>query len=202
MKYSGNIRELSSLPVDYMGFIFYEKSPRYVGDMDLPAVNLPPSILKTGVFVDESIDKMLACIDKYHLDVVQLHGRETPETCRYMRSQGVKVIKVFSIEEKEDFSQCQACTGACDYFLFDTKTPQHGGSGRQFDWAVLQHYRENVPFFLSGGIGADDAEKLRSFNHPAYYGIDLNSRFEIQPGLKDIRLLKQFLKQVNELTRG
>lgn len=198
MKYAGNIRELSSLAIDYMGFIFYAKSPRYAGEMDPSTVNLPRSILKTGVFVDESIDNMRACIDRYCLDAVQLHGCETPETCRFMRSRNVEVIKVFSIESAADFVPCSSWADVCDYFLFDTKTPQHGGSGRQFDWNVLEHYRGSVPFFLSGGIGADSAERLRSFRHPSCCGIDLNSRFEKQPGWKDIALLKRFLETVKQ----
>jgi phosphoribosylanthranilate isomerase len=198
MKYADNIRELSSLPIDYMGFIFYAKSPRYAGEMDPSIVNLPRSILKTGVFVDEPVDNMIACSDRYGLDAVQLHGRETPGTCRFMRSRNVEVIKTFSIERAEDFAQCASWAEDCDYFLFDTKTPQHGGSGRQFDWDVLEHYRDGIPFFLSGGIGADSAERLRSFHHPSCCGIDLNSRFERQPGWKDIALLKQFLERVKQ----
>lgn len=198
MKYPGNIREIASLPVDYLGFIFYEKSSRYVGNMDVSGINLPASIVKTGVFVNESTDRMLASVDKYRLDALQLHGHEAPDTCRYLQSRGLRIIKAFSIEKKEDLAQCHSYRGACDYFLFDTRTPQYGGSGRQFDWDILHNYSENIPFFLSGGIGADDAEKLRSFTHPAYYGIDLNSRFEIQPGLKNIPLLTQFIKKIQQ----
>ncbi|MDR0505200.1 MAG: phosphoribosylanthranilate isomerase [Dysgonamonadaceae bacterium] len=196
MKYPDNIREVSALPIDYMGFIFYEKSPRYAGDMDLSDVNFSSSILKTGVFVNESTDKISAYIDKYRLDAIQMHGCETPETCSCMQSHNVKVIKALSIEKKEDFAQCEYYADVCNYFLFDTKTPLHGGSGRQFDWNILQYYTINIPFFLSGGIGVCDAERLRAFNHPLCHGVDLNSCFETAAGQKDISLLKQFLKNI------
>jgi phosphoribosylanthranilate isomerase len=199
MKYPDNIRALLSLPIDYMGFIFYDRSPRWVGDADFADIAFPPSVSKTGVFVNESPEKMLACIDRCGLDAIQLHGSETPAVCRSMQHRGVEVIKAFGIGCRDDLDRCRPYAGWCDYFLFDTRTSQHGGSGRQFDWETLQYYREGVPFFLSGGIGVNDAENLRSLRHASCYGIDLNSRFEVRPGLKDIARLEQFLKTIKTI---
>jgi len=194
MKYCDNIQEVVQLPIDYLGFIFYEKSSRYVGDMNLSDCDIPLHIAKTGVFVNETVERMNACIEKYRLDAVQLHGSEKPDLCREMRKSGVQIIKVFSIKGKEDLALCEHYSDVCDYFLFDTKTSKHGGSGVKFDWDILLHYRGKTPFFLSGGIGAEDAEYIRSFAHPACYGVDVNSRFETQLALKNIALLKQFIQ--------
>lgn len=198
MKIPENIAELNKLPVHLMGLIFYKKSPRYAGNLNpesLLQLQVQPEI--TGVFVNEAPEIIIQAIKKYHLKYVQLHGMESPVTCKEMRNKGVKVIKAFSIEEKEDFKKCIFYENVCDFFLFDTKTSQHGGSGKKFDWNTLNAYEGNTPFFLSGGIGPEDAYSIKQLNHPQFYGIDLNSRFETEPGIKDIAKLKTFIKELS-----
>jgi phosphoribosylanthranilate isomerase len=194
MKYPGNIKELVRLPIDMMGLIFYEKSARYAGN--LPAIELqivPLNIQKVGVFVNVSKEAVFDKIREYDLQAVQLHGDESPDFCRTIKNSGIGVIKAFPIEEISDFEKCNLYENACDYFLFDTKTPAYGGSGKKFDWKMLSQYQEETPFILSGGIGYEDAESIRKIRNPKLYGIDLNSRFEVRPGEKDIEKLKDFL---------
>lgn len=197
MKYPENIQELNKLPIDYMGMIFYEKSPRYidyqlwqnVGDIH------SRNIKRVGVFVNSKIDFIVEMIDKYKLDLIQLHGNESPNFCSEL-NKFIPIIKAFSISESSDFEQTKAYEGLPGYFLFDTKTPQYGGSGKKFDWAILDTYDGDTPFFLSGGISAEDVQQIEAIKHPRLYGIDLNSKFETEPGLKDIQLLDQFIKQL------
>jgi phosphoribosylanthranilate isomerase len=191
-----NISSVAALPVDYLGFIFYERSPRYAGDTDLSKIDLPPHIVKTGVFVDETESNITTRIAQNGLNAVQLHGSETPTLCRRLRERGVSVIKAFNIGAATDLAQCLPYVGACDYFLFDAKTPQHGGAGKQFDWNALSAYDAEVPFFLSGGIGAGDAEQIKALHHKSLYAIDLNSRFETEAGVKNVSLLNQFITTI------
>ncbi|GHU62063.1 N-(5'-phosphoribosyl)anthranilate isomerase [Bacteroidia bacterium] len=194
MKISENIKELTTLPIDLMGLIFYEKSPRYAGNLDAKTLEtLPPAIQKTGVFVNATQAYILEKVAQFDLQAVQLHGNESPDFCRELQSLNIKVIKAFQIRETEDFEQCDSYKNACDYFLFDTKSSQYGGSGKKFDWNILSSYKGDNGFFLSGGIGEDDAETIRQLRHPRLYAIDLNSRFEIEPGLKDLDKLKNFI---------
>ncbi|MDR3339321.1 MAG: bifunctional indole-3-glycerol phosphate synthase/phosphoribosylanthranilate isomerase, partial [Candidatus Symbiothrix sp.] len=194
MKHPSNIAELSQLPIDMMGLIFYEKSPRYAGDLDADALRvIPENIWKIGVFVNASETKVLDKVERYDLQAVQLHGNETPEYCKKMKEKGIVVIKTFQIAEPEDFTYCTLYNKYCDFFLFDTKTPQYGGSGKKFDWQILSAYTGKTPFFLSGGIGLEDAEFIRNLNFPGLYAVDLNSKFEILPGTKDIEKIKTFL---------
>ncbi|MDR0732662.1 MAG: phosphoribosylanthranilate isomerase [Dysgonamonadaceae bacterium] len=193
MKYPENIRELAHLPIDMMGLIFYEKSPRYAGN--LPASELrfvPPNIQKVGVFVNASAEDIVAVIREYDLQIVQLHGDESPDFCREIKKQGIKVIKAFPIEKITDFEKCNLYENACDYFLFDTKTSQYGGSGKKFDWGILALYNSETPFILSGGVNVEDAESIRKIRHPKLYGVDLNSRFETRAGEKDLEKLRGF----------
>jgi phosphoribosylanthranilate isomerase len=197
MKNPENIKELITLPIDMIGFIFYEKSPRYAGNLDLEALKIiPDSIRKVGVFVDETIEKITTKIREYDLSMVQLHGIESPSLCNKLKAQVIKDIKSFSIEEKEDLKECVFYENACDYFLFDTKTPQYGGSGKKFDWQILSYFQSEKPFFLSGGIGMEDMDTINQLKIPQLYAIDLNSKFEIEPGIKDISKLKEFVKQI------
>lgn len=193
MKYPDNIAELSQLPIDWMGIIFYEKSPRFVGEkeIDLATTNLK----RVGVFVNADLDYIVNKIETYKLDYIQLHGSESPDFCKGIR-QVKPVIKAFSIAQPDDFEKVENYKGTCDYFLFDTKTPQYGGSGEKFDWAILNQYKGDTPFLLSGGISADDAKAIEAINHPQMAGIDLNSRFEIEAGLKNINLLANFIKEI------
>jgi phosphoribosylanthranilate isomerase len=162
--------------------------------LDITALDaLPPSIKKIGVFVNESKENILTIGYKYKLDGVQLHGSELVDMCRELKKLGYIVIKAFPIAEAYNFRVTKGYEGVCDYFLFDTKTESYGGSGVKFNWQILKEYKGETPFLLSGGIEADDAEAILKIEHPKFAGIDLNSKFEIKPGLKNISLLKEFI---------
>lgn len=196
MKYPENIIELSQLPIDFMGMIFYEKSARYVDELTLSDLDiLPNQIKRVGVFVNAEADFILNKVNQYGLNIVQLHGHESPEFCRNL-SKTIPIIKAFSIENTSDIQNTKEYEGLCEYFLFDTKTPQYGGSGQKFDWNILNEYKGATPFLLSGGISVDDADSIRSIDHPLFKGIDLNSKFEIKPGEKNIKQLEQFIKEI------
>ncbi|MBC3844878.1 phosphoribosylanthranilate isomerase [Winogradskyella echinorum] len=190
-----NIAEVAKLQPDYLGFIFYENSPRNFEDT-IP--ELPKSIKRVGVFVDESVEVIVAKIEKHKLDAIQLHGHESSETCRLLKSTKKDIIKVFSIKDEFDFSVLNDYEDVCDYYLFDTKGKLPGGNGYTFDWKVLKDYPSTKPYFLSGGIGLNNVKNVQSFlkrQESKYcYAIDVNSKFEIEPGLKDVELLKQFKK--------
>ncbi len=195
MRDAENIKAIVELQPYYMGFIFYEKSPRFVETGRAPS---PSKDIKTvGVFVNESVEKMREKAQKYNLDALQLHGNETPLQCCSLQDE-FTVIKAFSIAEATDFEQTADYEGCCDYFLFDTKTPVHGGSGTKFDWLLLDNYKGKTPFFLSGGIDLDDVPAIRKIKHPQFFGVDINSRFETNPGIKDIEKVKQFIQQIHE----
>ena len=194
LKYPENIQAVSALKPDFMGFIFYPKSPRYAEPLDIKTLEaLPPTIKKIGVFVNEDIENILTIAYKYKLDGLQLHGTELVDMCRKLKKLGYLVIKAFPIAEAYNFKVTKAYEGVCDYFLFDTKTDAYGGSGVKFNWQILKEYKGETPFFLSGGIAVDDAEAIRKIEHPLFAGIDLNSKFELKPGLKNISLLKEFI---------
>ena len=194
MKYPDNIKHVAALQPDYLGFIFHEKSARNFTNQQIP--QLPKSIKKTGVFVNESINFILNKIDTHNLEAIQLHGNETPEYCTTLQLTNIEIIKVFSIKNEFNFNVLKPFEKACNYFLFDTKGKLPGGNGYTFDWNILNNYPSTKPFFLSGGIGLEQANKLKQFtqsNASKYcYALDINSKFEIEPGLKDIELLKAF----------
>jgi phosphoribosylanthranilate isomerase len=197
MKFTDNINEISSLNPDFMGFIFHDKSPRHLNPSENIDLRIPnKTTVKIGVFVNKSLDEILELVKKMGLHGVQLHGSESEELCYTLRSAGLVVLKAFPISEVSDFASTDVYEGTCDYFLFDTKTPQHGGSGQKFDWDILSAYEGNTKFFLSGGITVDDATLIKNIKHPLLAGVDLNSRFEISPGLKDVELLKSFITQL------
>ena len=199
MKIPENIYEVAALKPDFIGFIFYPKSPRFAEPLDVDVLNtLSPTIKKIGVFVNENLENILTICTKYQLDGVQLHGTELVEMCRELKKVGYIVIKAFPIAEAYNFKVTKAYEGACDYFLFDTKTDAYGGSGLKFNWGMLDEYVGETPFLLSGGIAADDAEAILKIEHPKFAGIDLNSKFEKKPGLKDVELLKQFILQLSK----
>ncbi|UEG52292.1 phosphoribosylanthranilate isomerase [Mucilaginibacter daejeonensis] len=193
MRDPANIRKVAALHPDLLGFIFYSRSPRYVGEWIQEALSAAHEpIIKTGVFVNEDIDTIDQLIDAHGLDAVQLHGAESPEVCAALRDRA-KVIKAFGVNEQFDMQVLKPYVGVVDHFLFDTKTEAHGGSGVTFDWRVLDSYQLEVPFFLSGGLSLENLESVKNLQHPAFYGVDLNSRFETGPGIKDIdRLRKAF----------
>ena len=186
MKHESNINAVSALKPDFIGFIFYPKSPRYIGGIGLPDV----SASATGVFVNESAENVAKTIDQYYLKAIQLHGNEDAAYCSVFKTK-VTIFKAFGVDEHFDFEQLSAFVGNIDYFLFDTKTSKHGGSGQSFDWALLDKYQLEVPFFLSGGLSLDNLEAVLEIKHPQFVGVDLNSKFEIEPGLKNIDQLKK-----------
>ena len=211
MREGENIRQVAELGVNWIGMIFWDKSPRNVTMIPTYAGIIPDrgsdigsfKAKRVGVFVDEMPQNIITRVVNYKLDLVQLHGHETPTLIRNLRRTldpdirpGVQFIKAISVEGCNDIAAYKDYEDCVDYFLFDTKCPTVGGSGSQFDWSVLEAYDGDVPFLLSGGIGPDDAERVRNFHHPKCTGIDLNPRFETEPGLKDITKLKQFLEQL------
>lgn len=191
-----NIRAVEQLGVDLMGFIFYPPSPRCICSM--PSYQ-PAEHRRVGVFVNETKENVLMFADRFGLCYVQLHGNESPEYCRALHNVGLHLIKTFSIASVKDFARTAEYEKFCDYFLFDTKAPVlHGGSGKTFDWNLLRNYRGNIPFLLSGGIHQQSASAIRNIKHPYLAGVDLNSRFEISPGIKDINRLSAFIKDLQE----
>lgn len=200
MKLPANILELAELRPDYIGFIFYRKSKRYIADLSAELVSsLPLNIKRTGVFVDSDLEEVVLSVSAYGLKAVQLHGSESVDYCRELRSllpAGTELIKAFGIDEHFDFQQLEAYPDVTDYFLFDTQTPDHGGSGKVFNWTLLDRYVLDKPYFLSGGIGPESLGELRKIQDPRLYAIDVNSRFELEPGIKDIDKLNDFKKRL------
>lgn len=198
MMYPDNIKAVLELNPDFLGFIFYPKSPRYIVDENPNLELIPSAIGRIGVFVNEASEIIEEMIERYHLTGVQLHGCESSEECRYFKDKGLTVFKAFGVNEDFNFSQLDAYAGAVDLFVLDTKVKSHGGSGLKFDWELLNRYNYDIPFLLSGGISVEDAKAIREIGHPAMVGVDLNSKFEIEPGLKDTKLLSCFLEQLRE----
>lgn len=194
MREPENIRTVEQLDVQWMGFIFWPQSSRYAKER--PAY-LPTECKKIGVFVDATIADIRTHIEEYGLDIIQLHGHESPA---FIQSIGheVPIVKAFSVATAADLTLTASYEGIVDYFLFDTKAKLVGGNGIKFDWSVLQAYHGTTPFLLSGGIGPDDAERIQQFHHPQLAGIDLNSRFETSPALKDITKLKHFIYELQQ----
>lgn len=185
-----NIREVMELQPDYMGFIFYPKSPRYVGEsFELPS-SFPRSIGKVGVFVNSGTEEMLSRVRHLNLDYLQLHGNETPQQCEELKKEGVKLIKAFSVDDDFDFSATEPYEGVVDFLLFDTKGKYYGGNARTFNWNVLERYNQQVPFFLSGGISPYNISGIKALEGMNLHAIDINSGVEIEPGLKDIEKIK------------
>lgn len=193
-----NIKALIALPLDYMGFIFYSKSPRFVGQKFERSIlsNIPSKIKKVGVFVNENLERVLDTAETFQLNAIQLHGNENPEDCRLLKNMGFEVIKAFQINEASQFERLNKYQKFCDFFLFDTKSDGFGGSGKKFNWEILREYKGETPFFLSGGIGPEDARLVNEFHHLNFYGLDLNSGFEDCPAFKNVLLVNEFLKSV------
>jgi len=192
MREPENIRQVEALGADWMGFIFWPGSSRYVGRRP---DYLPTGCKRVGVFVDAAVGDVLRHIEEYALDIVQLHGHESPDYLRQLPAT-VGTVKAFSIATPADLAQTGCYEGTADYFLFDTKGRAVGGTGEQFDWSVLAHYQGGTPFLLSGGIGPDDGGRIGALRHPQLAGIDLNSRFEAAPALKDIEKLQTFITKI------
>ena len=193
-----NISALSELDPNYIGFIFWSESSRFVDKKTPP---LDKKIIKTGVFVDASFDYILAKIKDHQLDAVQLHGQESCSYCKVIKDYGLKVIKSFSIKNTFDFNTLEDYENSCDYYLFDTKGKLPGGNGFNFDWKILNEYPSQKPFFLSGGIGVDNLNEIKKLvkTKLPIHAIDVNSKFETAPGNKNIELLKKFKKEIDEL---
>jgi phosphoribosylanthranilate isomerase len=200
LRESQNIIEVAALHPDMMGFILYPASPRYAGlTMDHETLqNISPTIIKTGVFVNDDFKTIIESVEKFSLDCVQLHGAETPDLCFQLKGKGLRVIKTFNITVSYNFNKCSDYIPVTDYFLFDTAVAGFGGSGYKFDWQELNNYNLEHPFILSGGISSDDISKLTEVKNPSFSGIDLNSRFEIRPGLKDFETLKNFISKIRQ----
>ncbi|NOY94931.1 MAG: phosphoribosylanthranilate isomerase [Chlorobi bacterium] len=196
MKFPDNMAAVSTLPVDMLGFIFYPPSKRYIGNI-LPKEGVRlfnTSKEKVGVFVNEKSEVIISFIKKFRLNSIQLHGDESPEYCRQLKSTGIKAVKAFRVNETFDFETTSAYLNTVDLFLFDTKAEQPGGTGEKFDWQVLENYHYSTPFLLSGGIQPEDTGEIKQISHPMLYGVDLNSGFEDEPGLKNIGKLEAFIK--------
>ena len=214
MRDGANIAEVGALGVDYIGMIFWEGSPRNVTMIPTRAGIIPDraneqlatiseQYKRVGVFVDEMPQSIVTRVVNFQLDVVQMHGHESPTVIRNLRATldpdirpGIQFWKAVSIASADDLATCEQYFNCVDAFVFDTRCDSVGGSGRQFDWQLLEAYRGPVPFLLSGGIGPDDAARVKAFHHPQCIGIDLNSRFETAPAVKDVDLLRSFLQQV------
>lgn len=218
MKYQDNMEQVAQLQPDYLGFIFYEKSARHF-NTSIPDIS--EKIKKTGVFVNEDLNSVIEKINTFNLHAVQLHGNESPEYCNALKchyeeqsdvvisskeaqnsqNKKLEIIKVFSIKDTFDFSVLKPYETVCDYYLFDTKGKLPGGNGYTFDWNVLKDYPSTKPFFLSGGIGLEQIEDIKKFQKSEAskycYALDVNSKFEIKPGLKNIEELKAFKKYLN-----
>ena len=193
MRDADNIREVESLGIDMMGFIFWPKSSRYVAER--PAY-LPTKCKRVGVFVDATAEDITQHVEAYGLDIIQLHGKESPEFISQLingLSPETKIIKALNIATEKDLDNAKRYEGTADYLLFDTKGKSVGGNGEKFDWSVLKHYHGTTPYLLSGGISPEDATLVRTVNS---IGIDLNSKFELSPALKDIDKLNKFIKQI------
>jgi phosphoribosylanthranilate isomerase len=195
MKDPSNVKDIVEAKPDFMGFIFYPHSTRYVGAEPDSSIfnNVPSGITRVGVFVDEAVDKILELVIRSGLEMVQLHGNESPEFCSYLRSSGLIITKVFNISENFNFKLTIPYVSVCDYFLFDTKTEIAGGSGKKFNWHILNKYNLEKPFFLSGGIGVGDTGILKTIENRGLFAADINSCFETSPGIKNAKMVKTFI---------
>ncbi len=197
MRDTANLAELLELKPDFIGFIFYDKSPRFVGEsLDEEFIkNIPKTSKKVGVFVNANPDFILRQVKRYDLQFVQLHGNETPDACRTLKSRGVNIIKAFSIDEAFNFNTLNNYNPHCEYFLFDAKGSQPGGNGVTFDWNTLKRYQNDKPFFLSGGLSLENIEQVAELGIKIF-GLDVNSKFETEPAFKDIEKLRQLFELV------
>lgn len=194
MRDENNLTNLLKINPDFIGLIFHEKSPRNVS---IPIkIELPKNTFLTGVFVDESEAFIIRKISENGLKAIQLHGQESPIFCKKIKELNQKVIKAFNIHSEFDFSALDEYTPYCDYFLFDAFGKNAGGNGITFDWELLKNYTGKTPFFLSGGIDSDMAKTLKEIKHSKFKGVDINSKFEIEPGLKDIEKVNLFKDKI------
>ncbi len=199
MKYPDNIAAVTSLGIDYVGFIFYDQSKRYVGNENKQYIESLNSPTKVGVFVNTSIPEILVKTEEFRLNAIQLHGNESADFCHKLKQQSSAIIiKAFGIDINFDWGQLDPYVGVVDYFLFDTKSSSYGGTGIQFDWSLLDRYTLNTPYFLSGGVDAKNIKTALEKKDPRLYALDLNSKFEVEPGLKDINLLTHSINSIKK----
>ncbi len=194
MRESANIRSVASTRPDFMGFIFYKKSPRYVGENFSMPDDLDDNIQRVGVFVNEDVYAIVDLVSKHRLDFIQLHGDESPGYCKALKEKGIGIIKVFSMGDSFDFATTDQYKSEVDYFLFDTKGKARGGNGVTFNWSLLENYKGTIPFFLSGGIDPENVNEVFSLSHEQLFAIDVNSGIESAPGIKDISKLNLLIK--------
>jgi len=194
MRDENNLSQLIDLQPNFIGLIFHEKSPRNVTEN--LRINLPEHIKLTGVFVEESESFIMGKVDKYNLKAIQLHGYESPQFCKKLQNKGLIIMKAFNIHDAFEFSNTEPYEGLCDYFLFDAFGQHAGGNGITFDWKLLDNYKGETPFLLSGGIDSNLVNSLKEIKHPMYKGVDINSKFEITPGLKNIEKIKTFKNEL------
>jgi len=197
-----NVKQIANTKPDYIGFIFYPGSPRFVGAEPERTLfhNVPSGIMKAGVFVDENPDKIVDLAHVAGIELVQLHGLESADYCSRLRSTGLIIVKAFSISEDFDFDTIKSYSPGCDYFLFDTKFEKFGGSGKKFNWDVLTRYHLDKPFFLSGGIGPQDAGIIHAIKNGGFFAVDINSRFETTPGIKNVSMVKTFIDEIKKIS--
>jgi len=200
LKYEENIQAIADLKPDYLGFIFYKKSPRYVANELSPIQlsNLDVNLKKAGVFVNEDLETIKQICSVFNIETIQLHGSESPAFCKQLKDLGFTIIKAFGMHEDFDFEEVNPYTPICDFFLFDTKSSVHGGSGNHFHWELLKKYHLSTPYFLSGGISLNDLEEIKKIKDDKLYAIDVNSRFELKPGFKDIQAIKSLIKKIRD----
>lgn len=196
MKDANNLAELIKVQPDFIGLIFHEKSPRNITKPN--GLKIPNEINTVGVFINETEGFVLDKIDKFNLLYIQLHGKESPQFCKKVKLLKRKIIKAFNVHPDFDFTQLTKYEPHCDYFLFDSFGKNPGGNGITFDWTLLNNYKGTTPFLLSGGIHPEMAETLKTFSHPMFAGIDINSKFEIEAGLKDIEKIKNFKHELQD----
>ena len=192
------LEEIYRLSPDMLGFIFYPSSPRYMAQSIDPEMLhvIPSEILRVGVFVNPSMDEVETNRLHFGLNIIQLHGDESPSFCASIQMSGIDVIKAFRVNDSFDFARLKDYESSCTYYLFDTYSKNYGGSGQKFDWSILDSYTLNHPFLLSGGIKPGDEGVIMSIKHPSFAGIDLNSGFEREPGVKDIKRLRIFVNNL------
>jgi phosphoribosylanthranilate isomerase len=201
MRDTENIQAVAQLPVDFLGFIFYPKSPRFIGDDFVLPTNLPDAVKKVGVFVNENTDVILNRVQQYDLDFVQLHGNESVAQCEELFRLNIQVIKAFSVDDKFDFSTTDPYEPFVRYLLFDTKGKNYGGNGVTFDWTVLRKYHQRVPFFLSGGLNESNVADLSQLKDLNLFAIDLNSGVEVEPGKKSIEKITAVISKINSIIK-
>lgn len=200
MRETGNIKEIAALNPDFMGFIFYERSPRYVGDMDMTVTKtLLPHICPVGVFVNETTNKIIDLCVGYGINTVQLHGNESATQCAMLKQSGFSVFKAVGVNNETKWDSLTEYSDNVDAFVFDTATTTHGGCGIKWNWRLLDKYALKTPFLLSGGITPDDISNLLAIKHPALMGVDINSRFETRPGVKDILKTSAFITSLRKI---